>query len=362
MKKKEEKKPVTPPAADHPKKKKSAIPVLLILVAVLSLTAAGGYYYYQRLQPQKAAEKFMSGIQALDFDKMASMLQSQDLSILNNTNIRDEAYEEFFRTESSKLSYEVVKNNFSLTSGTADVTLRVNYVDCTDIYQTAMGDVITGIRSASLKEKKMSAKEITDALSQAILNASKTAADQFVITEVTYPMIRTNEDWKVVTIDDETLKIMSANFTNAEQALYDNIASAGEGKQVEFEQPVGEHEKIDMETANFTLTFTQARVGTDFTGAPCLMIYYDYTNNSDKALSPMTTVQLRATQSGASLQGAIPETKEDTLDHFMSEVAPGQTINVCQPFTLNDKSDVTLYAADASDLDGATSSQIIKIR
>ena len=48
---------------------------------------------------------------------------------------------------------------------------------------------------------------------------------------------------------------------------------------------------------------------------------------------------------------------------FTAEIQPGQTVNVCQAFTLTDESDVTVQAQEAFSFDeDATARQILKVK
>ena len=48
---------------------------------------------------------------------------------------------------------------------------------------------------------------------------------------------------------------------------------------------------------------------------------------------------------------------------FTAEIQPGQTVNVCQAFTLTDESDVTVTAQEAFSFDeDATARQILKVK
>ena len=47
----------------------------------------------------------------------------------------------------------------------------------------------------------------------------------------------------------------------------------------------------------------------------------------------------------------IPANSDSAIDAFMKEIQPGETVNVCQAFSLKDMSPVTLQAVDAFGLD-----------
>ena len=53
----------------------------------------------------------------------------------------------------------------------------------------------------------------------------------------------------------------------------------------------------------------------------------------------------------------------EAVDAFMKEIQPGETVNVCQAFSLNDMSPVTLHASDAFGLDtGITAAQTLNLQ
>ena len=81
---------------------------------------------------------------------------------------------------------------------------------------------------------------------------------------------------------------------------------------------------------------------TDFAGAPCLLAYYDYSNNGSSASSAMVDVNLQAYQNGNLLEPAIPESDDEAIDQFMTEVQPDRQLLYARLFTLQDESDATL--------------------
>ena len=76
----------------------------------------------------------------------------------------------------------------------------------------------------------------------------------------------------------------------------------------------------------------------------------------------MVDVSLQAWQDGAALSPAIPEKNNDASDRFFDEVKPGETINICQVFSLAGTGDVTVEAETVSETDTAKASQILKIK
>ena len=86
------------------RKKKSKKPLVICLIILLIAAAAGGtaWYMMQRHKPVEATEKFLTGMQNMDFTTMENLLQSHDLSALDDADIRDSAYTDFFTTVNKK--------------------------------------------------------------------------------------------------------------------------------------------------------------------------------------------------------------------------------------------------------------------
>ena len=67
---------------------------MICLIILLIAAAAGGtaWYMMQRHKPVEATEEFLTGMQNMDFTTMENLLQSHDLSALDDADIRDSAY------------------------------------------------------------------------------------------------------------------------------------------------------------------------------------------------------------------------------------------------------------------------------
>ena len=143
----EEKQLNTPPV---PKKKKGkAGRILLLLILILAIAAGVGYYFYERSQPAKELEKYLTGIQNLDFGTMENMLQSADLSALDNADVRNATYESFFKSINAKMTWKITRTRFSFQDGTAEVTARIRYVDGSDIYRETVTEFLRQIVSSA---------------------------------------------------------------------------------------------------------------------------------------------------------------------------------------------------------------------
>ena len=373
---------------EHPvpkkKRKGKAGRILLLLILILVAGAAIGYYFYERSQPAKELDKYLTGIQSLDFDTMESMLQSADLSALDNADVRNATYESFFKSINAKMTWKITKTRFSFQDGTAEVTARIRYVDGSDIYRETVTEFLRQIVSSAFSGESLTEQETQDKLAAILIEKASSLEDKFSETDIVYPMIKVNGQWKVTALDDETVKIMSANFKSVEDeisqtlAASDSTAEGTDGPADSADQtPATSAGTIDLSNQRFSIHYTRNVVSTDkftlkykkhtvtkdFAGNPCVMIYYDYTNRASGTSSAMVDVNLTAYQNDAALEAAIPSNSDEAVDAFMKEIQPGETVNVCQAFSLNDMSPVTLHASDAFGLDtGITAAQTLNLQ
>ena len=341
--------------------------IIFIIVLILAIGGGAGFYFYQRQQPQKAAEKFLDSMKNMDFSTMESMLQSSDLSALDNADIRNAAYTDFFTAINQKMTYKITKNRFDIQNGTASITAHITYVDGTDIYKATITEFLRQIVSNAYAGNQLTEEETQQKLAS-ILNekAAETETDAFSEADIVYPLIKTNSGWKIVSLDDMTVKIMSANFKSVEDEInnsLNNMDGDSSSDSSASSPQASETDILDLTTDKFTIKYKKHTITKDFAGNPCIMIYYDYTNHSTSASSAMVDVNLKAYQHGEVCEAAIPENNDDAIDHFTAEIQPEQTVTVCQAFTLTDESDVTVQAQEAFSFDeDATASQILKVK
>ena len=98
-------------SAARPKKKRRAGLIIFLIVLIAAVAASVAYYFIQKQKPEKTVTEFLSCAQDMDFDKMADLLQSNDLSALDNADIRNDNYIEFFRGINKKMTFEIIKND-----------------------------------------------------------------------------------------------------------------------------------------------------------------------------------------------------------------------------------------------------------
>lgn len=356
------------------RKKKSKKPLIICLIILLIAATAGGVAWYlnERHKPAEATEKFLTGMQNMDFTTMENLLQSHDLSALDDADIRDSAYTDFFTTINKKMTYKITKNKFDIQNGTAQVTVHLKYIDGTNIYAATIQEYTRKVAVAAYAGKTMTQDDIQEMLASLLAENASTADEKYSDIDITYPLIKIGDEWKIVSLDDTTVKVMCANFKNVKDEissqLNDDSSDSSSTDSTEASDTADSTQttgsSIDITTDKFSVRFKQFAVSKDYGGNPCLMIYYDYTNSGESQSSAFVDFTLQASQNGESLEGTYPEANDTAVDNYMNTIDPGKTVTVCQVYLLKDTtSDVTLQGKETLNVSGGqTTSQVLKLQ
>lgn len=119
---------------------------------------------------------------------------------------------------------------------------------------------------------------------------------------------------------------------------------------------------INFDGADFNVTYVRHETGTDYEGNPCLYYYYTFTNNGDDNASAAVSAYVQCFQNGVQRDSAITTDHNDSMDNYMNEVQPGGTVEVCQVYSLEDTSDVTIEASDLISFSDEKDTQIIVLQ
>ena len=362
---------------DTPRRRKKSKKPLVICLIILIIAAAAGataWYLNARHKPVEATEKFLTGMQNMDFTTMENLLQSHDLSALDDADIRDSAYTDFFTTINKKMTYKITKNKFDIQNGTAKITVHLKYIDGTNIYAATIQEYTRKVAVAAYAGREMTQDDIQEMLASLLAENASTADEKYSDIDITYPLIKIGNNWKIVSLDDTTVKVMCANFKNVKDEISSQLndestdsssdASADSQTASDADSTQTGGSSIDITTDKFSVRFKQFAVSNDYGGNPCMMIYYDYTNSGDSQSSAFVDFTLQASQNGESLEGTYPEANDTAVDNYMTTIDPGKTVTVCQVFLLKDTtSDVTLQGKETLNVSGGqTTSQVLKLQ
>ena len=103
---------------------------------------------------------------------------------------------------------------------------------------------------------------------------------------------------------------------------------------------------INFDGDGYNVTYVRHETGTDYEGNPCLYYYYTFTNNGEENTSAAVASYIQCFQNGVQKDTAITTDSNDSINNYMNEVQPGGSVEVCQVFSLDDMSDVTIEASD----------------
>ena len=170
---------------------------------------------------------------------------------------------------------------------------------------------------------------------------------EYVETDIVYNLIKVNRDWKLVALDRETVRAISANCISI-QAEIDRLR---ENPDTFIDNRHLEEENIfSLDTEQYSIQYAEHHVEEDYAGHPCLFLYYDYTNKGDHPAGALMDVNLSVLQHGKKCMTGIPERNRTDTVSYLKEVKPGETARICQVFALMDLSDVTVQAYEGSRL------------
>lgn len=100
---------------------------------------------------------------------------------------------------------------------------------------------------------------------------------------------------------------------------------------------------IDTNFGNFTLKYTGYEISKDYEGKSCIIVYFDYTNNSNESKAYEWSAGVKAFQNGVECDTAfILDSQNTALGNSSKEVKSGTTIGVASAFLIEGMDDIEL--------------------
>lgn len=93
----------------HQKEKEEKGLIIFLVVLLVAAAAGAGCYFMERQKPVSTVKSFLEHVRTMNFEGMKSLLQSNDMSALDNADITNEAYHAFFQGVNQKMTYEIKK-------------------------------------------------------------------------------------------------------------------------------------------------------------------------------------------------------------------------------------------------------------
>ena len=352
-------------------------------LAVLVIVVGGFSFYYMhsRQEPVDTIKKFLGSIQILDFDTMTGLLKDQDLSTLDEADILNPAYQDFFREVNAKMAYSIKNVRYHMKDGTAKITAHIRYIDGTEIYTSVVSEFVREIVSSAFSGEMPTEEETTHRLVQMLESTAADLPETYAETEIAYPLVKTEYGWKVAVLDEQTVKVMSANFKNIEAEISRAMAQpeaeapvekSAEELSAEEDLPVivEDNDIVSMQTPDvihleeddYTILFDHFDLAKDYAGNDCLLYYYTYTNNRSEPSSALMDVHLKTFQNGKTLADTVPNNADRALDNYYAQAEPGDSLLICQAYLLSDRSNVSVQAAESSYDSTDVVSQVLRIQ
>lgn len=351
------------------KKKKSRAPILVLILILLIIVLSGaGYYIYLREQPKQEVSRFLDYAQDFNIDGMASCVKGGDLGDLENNRLNVDSYQSFFKAVNKKMSYEITGLDFKNTSAT--VTAKITYFDGTETYKEAISEFFRSGMQQLFTGSDMTPAQNEELLSGILSEKAENLPDTLAVTTIEYPCQKENGEWIISEVKEDTINVITANFGAFTTELEDSEAdlnslesegTTGDSNSDTSGQASADDGVLNYTCDNFTLVYDRYELSEDYSGNQCLLVYYNYTNNSDSSSQPMVNVSLRALQNGNTCSAAFPVDHNTEMDNYMAEIPAGDTVSVCQSFELTDTSDVTLELSEAYSFNEDVDTQVIQI-
>lgn len=86
------------------------------------------------------------------------------------------------------------------------------------------------------------------------------------------------------------------------------------------------------------VVYKESKIEKDKSGKDCLVVYFDYTNNSEENQAFLYAFTVTVFQNGVELEGSWFQVNDET-ENDDKKIQPGTTITVAQAFTLNESRD-----------------------
>lgn len=144
-------------------------------------------------------------------------------------------------------------------------------------------------------------------------------------------------------------------------------SGAKEGQKQEEAKQAAEKEKqedgiIDYQTADYSVKYNRHEKVEDEFGSTCVIIYLDFTNNSDDSISCDGNIMVTAFQNGKELSATYGSTEAEELDNTSKEIKKDVTVTCAYMFELEDESNVELEVEDFLSLDESKDMQTLEIK
>ena len=140
----------------------------------------------------------------------------------------------------------------------------------------------------------------------------------------------------------------------------DNQSNSVENSNITVRENESNPQIIDMDFDTFHLKYVSHEVSADYDGNPCVIIYYDFTNNDDEPQSALLAVYSQVFQNGIECDLAYIHDNEYTSNES-KDVQKGTTIRVGSAYSISDMSDVDVIVKESFSFNDKSDKMTLKL-
>lgn len=126
------------------------------------------------------------------------------------------------------------------------------------------------------------------------------------------------------------------------------------------EEAKNDSQVIDMDFDTFSIKYVNHEVSTDYDGNPCLIVYFDFTNNKDAPTSASMSIYSQVFQNGVECD-LVFVTNNDYIDNASKNIQKGTTIRVGTARKISDMSDIDIIIKEAFSFSDKSDEMKIKL-
>lgn len=155
--------------------------------------------------------------------------------------------------------------------------------------------------------------------------------------------------WLVLLVVILGLALVACGNGSTNDTLADSSNNASDGTSNDTTDKNNHTPSSEGQIGNFYCKINDAIFINSYDGVSCIVVSYDFTNNSDSAISAWGALYPQAFQNGIELESkyigeTLPEGWND--DNEDKQIKTGATITCCKGFALDDSSDVEVEISE----------------
>lgn len=145
--------------------------------------------------------------------------------------------------------------------------------------------------------------------------------------------------------DDTDLEARVAALEERVAALEAQLAGSATA-----ESPAASDSENSITADGFTLTFKKAEVAKDYNDHDCVIVYFDFYNDSNETTSAQFEHLVKVFQNGKEVDQTSMNGQNQATSDWDTDVMPGYgPLEVANAYEINDLSDITVQVTSMSD-------------